>query len=176
MEEVVVEEACASALGECPPSTGITLAGLIFESSAGLRRFLVPTIEHDLGISGLAVEVLIRLERSPGKELRMTDLAAQTGLTPGGLTRAVDRLVEAGLVDRRSCSSDRRSSYAFLTPLGRERTAKALARHEQEIVSIVADVFDRSDADTLVELLRRLRDRVHPHAVRISDMAETSTS
>ena len=106
----------------------------------------------------------------------MTDLAAQTGLTPGGLTRAVDRLVEAGLVDRRSCSEDRRSWYAFLTPIGADRTGQALARHEREIVSIVSDVFDRSDAETLVELLRRLRDRVHPQAARISDAVEVSTS
>lgn len=174
IDEVLGEHECANALAERPATTGVTLVGLIFESSLGLRRALAPAIECDLGISGLAVEVLIRLERSPGKRLRMTDLAAQTGLTPGGLTRAVDRLVEAGLVSRCSGAEDRRSWFAVLTSLGEERIAGALERHEREIASIVADVFDESDAESLVNLLRRLRDRVHPEAARISDALETT--
>ena len=71
-------------------------------------------------------EVLIRLARSPEHRLRMTDLAAQTILSPSGLTRAVDRLVEAGLVEREACPTDRRSTYAVLTPEGERRVLKAL--------------------------------------------------
>ena len=58
-------------------------------------------LEAESGLSMQWFEVLIRLARSPGQRLRMTDLAAQTILTPSGLTRAVDRLVDAGLVARR---------------------------------------------------------------------------
>ena len=46
----------------------------------------------------------------------MTDLAAQTSLTTSGITRVVDRLVERGLVTRQACATDRRTTYAVITP------------------------------------------------------------
>lgn len=73
--------------GAGPEETpGVTLVGIVLETAAGLRRALAPGIESELSVGGLAFEVLVRLVRSPGARLRMTDLAAQTGLTPGGLT------------------------------------------------------------------------------------------
>ena len=47
-------------------------------------------------------DVLIRLARSPGQQLRMTDLATQTALSTSGITRVVDRLEKRGLVRRES--------------------------------------------------------------------------
>ncbi|MGP8163675.1 MAG: MarR family winged helix-turn-helix transcriptional regulator [Acidimicrobiales bacterium] len=151
---------------------GITLAGLVFETAGGLRRALSPGIESELGLGGLAFEVLVRLARSPGARLRMTDLAAQTGLTPGGLTRAIDRLVDAGFVCREACPNDRRGAFATLTGLGQERTAEAIRHHERDIATVVADVLDADDIETLITLLRRLRDRVHPRAARVTSDAE----
>lgn len=147
---------------------GITLVGIVFETAAGLRRALAPGIESELSVGGLAFEVLVRLVRSPDARLRMTDLAAQTGLTPGGLTRAIDRLAAAGFVCREACSGDRRGAYATLTPSGRARIAAVLQRHERDIETLTAGVFDESDSETLVTLLRRLRDRVHPQAARVT--------
>ena len=37
-------------------------------------------------------------------------------ITRGGLTKLVDRLVKAGLLERTFCETDRRVSYATLTP------------------------------------------------------------
>jgi DNA-binding MarR family transcriptional regulator len=153
-------------------TSGITLTGLILETAGGLRRALAPGIESELGLGGLAFEVLVRLERSPGTRLRMTDLAAQTGLTPGGLTRAIDRLADAGLVCRETCRHDRRGAFATLTPLGRARTAEALRHHERDIETLIAGVLDPDDTETLIPLLRRLRDRVHPQAAHISHDTE----
>lgn len=153
-------------------AAGITLAGLVFETAAGLRRALAPGIESELGLGGLAFEVLVRLERSPGSYLRMTDLAAQTGLTPGGLTRTIDRLVAAGLVCRQACPSDRRGAFAALTPLGRSRTSETLQRHGRDIELLLAGVFSTDDMETVVSLLRRLRDRVHPRAAQVSHDTE----
>ena len=71
----------------------ITLVGLVFETAVGLRRSLSPGLDCELGVGGQSFDVLLRLARSPGQRLRMSDVAAQTGLSPGGLTRSVDRLV-----------------------------------------------------------------------------------
>lgn len=146
----------------------VTLVGLLLETAAGLRRELAPNIEGLLGVGGQAFEVLIRLARSPGQRLRMSDLAAQTGLSPGGLTRSVDRLVAAGLAARESCPNDRRGSFARLTPLGARRTAEALERHRHDVAALLDGLLSPAQARSLAELLRVLRDRVHPDAGLVS--------
>lgn len=147
----------------------ITLVGLVFETAAGLRRALAPGLSCELGVGGQSFEILLRLIRSSGGQLRMSDLAAQTGLTPSGLTRAVDRLVTAEFVERVSCGSDRRGAFARLTPLGQEKTAEALRRHEHDLSSVLGGVLGDEEAAELVTLLRKLRDRVHPEAALVSD-------
>ena len=84
----------------------LTLVGLLFESSSALRAQLDRRLAEDVDLPLQWFELLIRLARSPGHHLRMSDLAAQTGLTPSGLTRAIDRLAAAGLVERVPCESD----------------------------------------------------------------------
>lgn len=92
----------------------------------------------------------------------MSDVAAQTGLTPGGLTRSMDRLVAAGLAVREACPTDRRTTYARLTELGGARVADALARHRDEVAAILDGLLGPEEEATLAELLGRLRDRVRP--------------
>ena len=50
----------------------------------------------------------------------MSRLSNDIALTTGGVTRLVDRMVEAGLVERQACPSDRRSIHVILTPEGRD--------------------------------------------------------
>src|SRR5690349_24399557 len=91
-----------------------TAIGLFAEAYAGLTaRFAAQLEEHRL--SAVEFEVLLRLARSPGRRLRMTDLAGQTSLSTSGVTRVVDRMDRDGLVRREACASDRRSSYAVVT-------------------------------------------------------------
>jgi MarR family 2-MHQ and catechol resistance regulon transcriptional repressor len=152
------------------PNDEITLVGLVFETAGGLRRSLAPAVEHEVGVGGQAFEVLLRLQRSPGGTLRMADLAAQTGLTPSGLTRALDRLVDSGLCVRESCESDRRGSFARLTPTGEQRIGEALTRHRAEIDSLLDGLYGEGERAELMALLRRLRDRVHPDAARVTPL------
>jgi len=146
----------------------LTVVGLIFESAMGLRRMLEPGLAGEIGVGGQAFEILVRLSRSDGGRMRMSDLAAQTGLTPSGLTRAVDRLVDAELVDRGACPGDRRGAFAILSSLGVTRTAEALARHRRDIDEALHGVLEHGEEERLVELLRKVRDRVHPEAALVS--------
>ena len=52
--------------------------------------------------------------------MKMGDLAEALVITRGGLTKLVDRLIKAGLLERTFCETDRRVSYATLLPAGRE--------------------------------------------------------
>jgi DNA-binding MarR family transcriptional regulator len=141
----------------------LTLMGLLAESWAGVERFHRRN-EAELGLPLQWMDLLVRLVRTPGHRLRMTDLAAQSILTPSGLTRAVDRLVEAGLVVRETCPDDRRGAYAALTPDGRARIEAALPRHVDQLGSVVFAALDADDRRELDRLLRLLRSRVNPGA------------
>ncbi|HVB00600.1 MAG TPA: MarR family transcriptional regulator [Acidimicrobiales bacterium] len=146
----------------------ITVVGLILECAIGLRRRLSPSMDIATGVTGQAFEVLVRLYRSEGGAMRMSDLAAQTGLTRSGLTRALDRLVEGGLCKRESCDGDRRGMFAALTEIGKSRVAAAILNHEQEISDLLAGALGNEDEEELIKLLRRVRQRVNPDAAFLS--------
>src|ERR671919_1729058 len=138
----------------------ITLVGLLTESYTALRTELDRGLARDADLPLLWFELLIRLARSPGHRLRMSDLAAQTSLTPSGLTRAVDRLEAAGLVERTPCPSDRRGAFAALTPVGLERITIAVVPHLDHVEDALTGVLTAEEQETLTDLLRKVRDRV----------------
>ena len=141
----------------------LTTAGLLIEAVAGLSSRLERQLEaHQLSVQWF--DVLIRLYRTPGHRLRMSNLAAQTTLSASGLTRAVDRLETSGLVQREACPSDRRGSFAVLTPAGEARIGAALPSHVAELAELFDGHYSADELVAFAELLRRLRDAVNPAA------------
>ncbi|HEY2811998.1 MAG TPA: MarR family transcriptional regulator [Acidimicrobiales bacterium] len=142
----------------------LTLAGLFLEAHAGLVRELERDLEAESGLSQQWFEVLLRLARSPEGRMRMSDLARQVIMTPSGLTRAVDRLEEAGLVRRDACPSDRRVFHATLTPKGRRRIEDALPRHLEHLDDCFLAHLDPEERASLETSLRKLRDALRPES------------
>ena len=142
----------------------ITLVGLVLEAASGLQRAVSAPLERHCELAGQDFEILIRLARSPGSRLRMSDLAAQTALTPSGLTRAIDRLSHAGLVSRQSCPEDRRGAFAALTGAGEVRMREALEIHRAQLAELLDGALEPNEERALVAALRKLRDRVNPGA------------
>ncbi|MEV0805357.1 MarR family transcriptional regulator [Micromonospora sp. NPDC050200] len=141
----------------------ITAVGLLVEAYAGLSaRFADQYEEH--GLSAVEFEVLMRLARSPGNQLRMTDLAAQTSLSTSGVTRVVDRMERDGLLCRRACPSDRRSSYAVVTPSGLKRLDETLPGHLRIIEQWFTGQLEPPTLAAMLDGLRQVRDAVHPGA------------
>lgn len=85
------------------------------------------------GISLADYEILVNLSGEVTGELRMTELASRTLVSRSGLTRRLDRLVESGLVERRSCPTDRRGVFAVLTDAGRARLETAAPTHVEGV-------------------------------------------
>lgn len=141
----------------------LTAVGLLLETSDGLLAKLGPDLE-ERGLTTSEFGVLLRLARSPGERLRMTDLAAQVGLSTSGLTRLVDRLERDDLVKRESCPSDRRGAFAVLTDEGRARMQEAIAPHLTLIDEWFTGLLGRKELDALCDSLRKVRDRVRPAA------------
>lgn len=78
-------------------------------------------------------EILSAVRHSPDGRPRMSDLAEWLTLSRGGITKLVDRLQEAGYIERASCSSDRRSLHAELTPAGERMLDELRLVYEAEI-------------------------------------------
>ncbi|SCL16148.1 DNA-binding transcriptional regulator, MarR family [Micromonospora rhizosphaerae] len=153
----------------------ITAVGLLVEAHAGLSaRFAAELDEH--GLSPVEFEVLMRLARSPGNQLRMTDLAAQTSLSTSGVTRVVDRMERDGLLCRSACPSDRRSSYAVVTRAGMERLEETLPGHLRIIEQWFTGQLEPAALEALLDGLRRVRDAVHPGATAGSAPTEEPAS
>lgn len=146
----------------------LTTMGLFVEAHAGLASTIERRLEVDHGLSGQQFEVLLRLVRTPGQRMRMSDLAAQTTLSASGLTRVVDRLVANGLVERAACPSDRRGSFAVLTAEGEARILAAVPTHVTQLTELLASAFGTTEIATFSALMRRLRDAVNPEAERAS--------
>jgi DNA-binding MarR family transcriptional regulator len=141
----------------------ITAMGLFSEVHSGLTaRFAAQWDEH--GLSPVEFEVLMRLARSPGHWLRMTDLAAQTSLSTSGVTRVVDRMERDGMVTRRACPSDRRSFHAVLTQAGLTRITATLPGHLELIEQWFTGQLTAEQLEALLTALRRIRDAVNPGA------------
>lgn len=141
----------------------ITAMGLFTEAYLGLTaRLACQMAEHEL--SPIEFEVLLRLGRSPGGQLRMTDLAAQTSLTASGVTRVVDRLERDTLVTRRACPSDRRSLYTVISQSGQARLLAVLPGHLALIEEWFTGRLSPDDLSDLLGSLRVVRDAVRPGA------------
>ena len=137
--------------------------GLLAEAYAGLTcRLNGQLAEHGLG--GIEFEVLLRLARSAQGQLRMTDLAAQTGLSTSGVTRVVDRLEREGLARRRACPTDRRSMFTVITGPGQDRLAAVLPGHLDLIERWYTGLLSAEQLDGLTETLRTIRDAARPGA------------
>ena len=101
-------------------------------------------------------EVLLHLSRAEGNRMRRVDLAQEVLLTPSGITRLLEGLERAGLVERVACKEDLRVSYAQLTPAGRTKLRAAGKTHVAGIHRRFLDHFDDGERVLVGELLGRL--------------------
>ena len=105
----------------------IQLMGLIVRTHRRLTDTLGRELEQSVGIPLVFFDVLIHVGAAPEGRLTMSTLSTDVALTTGGVTRLVDRMVEAGLVARQNCPNDRRSIHVVLTPEGRTVLEQAVA-------------------------------------------------
>ena len=141
----------------------ITAVGLFFEANAAVARALERAGAKWGGMPA-NFEVLLRLARSDGQRLRMADLAAQCGLTPSGVSRAVDRLIEDGMVTRVTCKEDGRGVSAELTPKGNKIIVAALKKHVEDIQETFVEVLSEEQLKQVEAICRTLRDHLNPCA------------
>jgi DNA-binding MarR family transcriptional regulator len=102
-------------------------------------------------------EVLATLDRAAEQRLKMGDLAEALVITRGGLTKLVDRLIKAGLLERTFCETDRRVSYATLLPAGVELLGEMRPIVRAELASAFSANLSVEQADQLRTMLEQVR-------------------
>jgi len=127
------------------------------QSHASILRELDAELVAEHGMTARDYEVLLYLAQAPGRKLPMSVLATSTMLTRSGITRLVDGLVEAGLIERVACTEDARVSYARLTDEGYGKLRDAGCTHIAGIQRLFLEHFSPEEIGQLSSLLSRLR-------------------
>jgi DNA-binding MarR family transcriptional regulator len=138
------------------------------EKLAAYRTFItahaevITRIERDMASAEVIpltwYDVLIELYESPGRRLRMHELARAVVLTRSTLSRTVDRLERAALLRREPDPSDRRGAFAVLTDEGLEAMRRAWPTYARGIDEYVARHISEDEASMLTKVFERIRD------------------
>ncbi len=84
----------------------------------------------DAGLPPLVWHDVLRTLHEAPCGVRMFEVADAIVMSRSGLTRLIDRLEEAGLVERRECPSDRRGNFLAITDHGRGTLARMWTVYE----------------------------------------------
>ena len=128
---------------------------LLRAHASSTRRFNAELVaSHGLTLNDY--EVLLHLSHADGKRLRRVDLAERILLTPSGITRLLEGLERSGYVERASCDSDARVTYAQLTEDGEAKLRAAAETHIAGIHAFFRERFSKDEVKALGGLLERL--------------------
>ena len=101
-------------------------------------------------------DVLVSLHEAPGHRMRMQDLARRVLFSRSGLTRLVDRMVDAGYVEREPCEDDRRGTFAVLTPAGATCLRQASGVHLRGVRDHFVAHLDDADVAAMAAALAKI--------------------
>ena len=96
------------------------------------------------------------LAHADGTRLKRIELARRLLLTPSGVTRLLEGLEQAGLVERAACHTDLRVTYALLTKAGAAKLREASCGHVGSIRALFEEHLSQDEINTLAEKLAKL--------------------
>lgn len=127
---------------------------------ARVARRLDDDLRSRHGLSLQEYETLLHLAEAPDRRLRMGRLADSLLLSKSGVTRLVDRLVDDGLVERTSCTSDARGAEASLTEAGLLRLRTAAPTHLAGIRDYFFSAIEAADLPIVERAMDAVSERV----------------
>jgi DNA-binding MarR family transcriptional regulator len=147
-------------------TAALATLGRLFRVAQLAEPFLSAPL-RELGLQPGWFDLLAALRRA-GKphQLTPTDLMRATMLSSGGMTKRLDRLAEAGLIERSPDPRDRRGTLVRLTSKGRAMIDQAIGLHIQNEARLL-DVLTTTERQALNRSLQTLLvalERDHPSA------------
>ena len=114
---------------------------------------------HGFGID--AYGVLVTMVNAPGSRMTIGELGENRNLSPSGISRSVDKLEKAGLVERTTNPADERSRLVGLTDQGLQRLREAQITHHATVRELLIDRLD----DREIRKLGHIWEKAMPGAV-----------
>lgn len=157
---VALEAAPSPAAHRPAPDPRLDTFGAFLRAHARLIRRMDEELQatHDLSLA--EYDALFQLATAPARRLRMSVLADRVLLSRSGITRLVDRLVAAGMVERSACVTDARGAEAALTALGLDRLRDASSTHIADIERYFLAAMDEDERAVVGRVLGRIVDGV----------------
>ena len=93
---------------------------------ARVNEALERELQRNHRLSVTEFEALQHLAESDANGCRLQQLVADVHMSQSALSRLIGRLADEGLVERRTCTDDRRGIFAVITDAGRDRLAEAV--------------------------------------------------
>lgn len=121
-----------------------------------LRRELEAEVLSPRGLTSNDFEALLHLAKADEHRLRRVDLVERLMLTPSGVTRLLDGLEDAGLVESVHCRDDARVTWARLTQDGIETVDCVGVSHTKRLRELFRDTLSEDEVAQLSELLGKL--------------------
>jgi DNA-binding MarR family transcriptional regulator len=128
----------------------------LLRAYSSTTRLLSAELQEEHGLTLSDYEALLVLSHAEEGRLKRVELARSLMLTPSGITRLLQGLEDAGLVERASCATDLRVTYAQLTGAGREKLEAASGGHIASIQALFEEHCEPDEIVTLAEILGRL--------------------
>lgn len=128
----------------------------LMRAYAVLRRELQAEVLAPRGLTQSDFEALLHLARAPENRLRRVDLVQLLTLTPSGVTRLLEGLQEAGLVENLQCDDDARVTWARLTPDGEKELECVGEQHARHLRSLLGASLTDDEVEQLSDLLGKL--------------------
>ncbi len=125
-----------------------------------LPRALDSDLVHTAGLTLPEYGTLMNLSEAEHREMRMTDLASATGLSPSRITRLVDDLQSRGFVSKRRSADDGRGNVASLTDKGLAKLEEAYPEHLESARNRVTDHVSPSDVRRVGRSLANIADHL----------------
>ena len=122
-----------------------------------LNAHLETQLQRESGMPYTYFEVLARLSEAPERTLRMSELAEACNSSRSKLSHAVARMEASGWVSRTSCPTDKRGSFAALTPEGLRALEAAAPGHADAVRRHLFDVLTAEQVDALGEISAAIR-------------------
>jgi DNA-binding MarR family transcriptional regulator len=107
--------------------------------------------------------------------LTMGALTEASGLSKPAMTTAIDRLTEAGYVDRKAHSSDRRSLNVVRTELAKRRSKKIYSPLKKYDIDLLG-TYSISELEVLENFLGKFNAMLHTHVTRVRLLTEDFVS
>ena len=109
-------------------------------------------LQHDAGMPHAYYEILVVLSESPGRSLRMSELAVLTRSSRSRLSHAVTKLEGHGWVKRRDCDDDKRGQFADLTEAGFAALEAAAPGHVETVRAHLLDPLTPEQVEQLSQI------------------------